>query len=171
MRPVYHVAVSGALALAQWGLTGDRRAALWTFLSGTLIDLDHLPDYILNARREEIRLTFVLHSWELWAVVAVAAWARGGSRLALASVGSPVLHLLLDIWGNRVPARFFSFAWRARRGFSLRAIRTRPVRRSLPQSVWEIPRYIVANVFGPLRRPLESQALGKSPEYNTSHVP
>ncbi|MCS6803346.1 MAG: hypothetical protein RMM58_13845 [Chloroflexota bacterium] len=155
MRPIYHVAVSGALALVQWRLTGDRRAALWTFLSGTLIDLDHLPDYLLNARREEIRLTFVLHSWELWGAVAVIAWARGGVRTALGVVGSPVLHLWLDVWGNRVPARFFLFFWRAQRGFSVRSIRTKPVRRTFPTAVHAIPSYILANLIGPLRRPRE----------------
>jgi hypothetical protein len=46
--------------------------ALGTVLAGTLIDGDLLPDFLLNARRKEPRLTFVLHSWELWTVVAVA---------------------------------------------------------------------------------------------------
>lgn len=167
MRPIYHVAISGALALAQWRLSGDRRAAAWTLLSGTLIDLDHLPDYVLNARREDIRLTFVLHSWELWAAVAAVAWARGGRRAAVAAVGSPVLHLLLDVWGNRVPPRFFSFVWRARRGFSVRAIRPKPLRRAFPSTVGAIPAYILVNLIGPLRRPADHQTLGEMPEYDT----
>lgn len=153
MRPIYHIAISGGLALAQWRLTGNRAAAGWTFVSGTLIDLDHMPDYLAAAGKDQIRLTFVLHSWEIWGPLAAVALVRGGPAGLLKAVGSPVLHMLLDVWGNRVPFRFFSFIWRARRGFLVQAIRPEGDRKKFPTDVHEIPHYVARSFIGPLRRP------------------
>ncbi|GIW12044.1 MAG: hypothetical protein KatS3mg061_3101 [Dehalococcoidia bacterium] len=153
MRPVYHLAVSSGLALLQWRLTGSRRGALWTLASGVLIDLDHLPDYLLNVRREELRLTLLFHSWELWVLVALLAAWRAGPLGAVTLGGSPVVHLWLDVWGNRVPARFFFLSWRWRHGFRLgQAVGVRE-RRTFPRSVQALPGYVLRSLVGPPRRP------------------
>jgi hypothetical protein len=153
VRPVYHLAVSSGLALLQWRLTGSRRGALWTLASGVLIDLDHLPDYLLNVRREELRLTLLFHSWELWTFVALLGAWRAGPQGAVAAAGSAVVHLWLDVWGNRVPVRFFFLGWRLRHGFRLeQAIGVR-TRRAFPRSVRALPGYLLRNLVGPPRRP------------------
>jgi len=113
MKPLYHTASSALIAgllylfFRSWGM------ALGCFLSGILIDLDHIYDYIRAlgftfdvkkfvsaVRNDEIpKLTFVLHSWELVLLFGAISWLTDWDWAAGVLIGFGH-HILLDKLGN-----------------------------------------------------------------------
>jgi hypothetical protein len=72
------------------------------------------------------RTVLVLHSWELFALLAVTAWLTGWPWLIGWLVGS-LMHLILDlIFNGRLTPRsivaFYSFAYRAAHRFDAAAL-------------------------------------------------
>lgn len=121
---------------------------------GFLIDVDHALDYVLVERQRDLRpgtflryylggqvrrTVLVLHSYELLALLAAAAWWFEAPALTGYVLGA-LLHLGLDIAVNgeitpKSIAAFYSFAYRAAHGFDARrllGIEPRPV----PAGFW-----------------------------------
>jgi hypothetical protein len=119
-----------AAAHQQWEL------AAGLAVGGFWIDVDHAVDYVLFEGRRDLRpgaflrhyseghmlrTVLVLHSWELFAVLAALAWSSGASWL-VGYVGGGLMHLALDlIFNGRLTPRsivlFYSFAYRAAHRF------------------------------------------------------
>jgi hypothetical protein len=105
-------------------------------VGGFFIDIDHAIDYVLFNRQRDLRATvflhyylealagrvvLALHSWELFALLAVIAWWMRWPLL-WGYLGGATMHLLLDIAFNSefLPKNivaFYSFAYRAAHGF------------------------------------------------------
>src|SRR5690349_669215 len=67
--PRVHAAISTAVGLAAWAVTGKPAALPAALAGGFLIDGDHLFDYALRQLTgERERLILPLHGWE-WAAV------------------------------------------------------------------------------------------------------
>ncbi|HXG16969.1 MAG TPA: hypothetical protein VNK50_12030 [Calidithermus sp.] len=121
---------------------------------GFLIDVDHAVDYVLFERQRDLRpgaflryylggrvrrTVLVLHSYELFALLAAVAWWLDAPALTGYLLGA-LMHLALDIAVNgeatpRSIAAFYSFAYRAVHGFDagrLLAMAPRPV----PAGFW-----------------------------------
>ena len=136
MKLPSHAAASAAVSAAVYGVTRSPTAALAALLSGILIDLDHVPDFFLlsgekfslsnliswhvNMRWD--RVVLVLHSLELWALLALWAFLRRQDLLFGLAAGTGI-HLACDEIGNRNPmghrlSRWFYFlSYRAWVGF------------------------------------------------------
>jgi len=109
----------------------DWRTALFVGLVSVLVDLDHVPDYLIYRRgwkglsdffavyrvNAPERLFYGFHAWEwpiLTGLLALAGLAP--SWLVLAGVGVGY-HVLFDSVTNRMPRGFYFLLWRAGRGF------------------------------------------------------
>lgn len=98
-----------------WSATRSRKAALAPLVSGFLIDVDHLGDYLLTRLGGGHRIVLALHGWEyvpVWLAVDRLLGLRGGAVLGY------VLHLSIDQWRNEKRSHLaYLITWRARRGF------------------------------------------------------
>src|SRR3989442_10037120 len=108
---------------------------------GFFIDLDHLADYVLVERNRKLtpdaflrhylegrtrRSVLVLHSYELFALLGLAAWWTGSLWL-WAYLWGATLHLALDLTFNgevtpRSIVAFYSFAYRLAHRFDARRL-------------------------------------------------
>jgi hypothetical protein len=108
------------------------------FVGGFLIDVDHYFDYLFIEKQYRkpwpaaflrhyfenrfTRIVLPLHSWELFAVlIALSFWLQ--SMALNGYLVGALTHLVCDILINgehslRQPVLFYSFAYRAQRGFS-----------------------------------------------------
>ena len=95
-------------------LSGSLPLATAVALGGFFIDVDHAVDYVLFNRQWDLRpavflryylearperVVLVLHSWELFALLAAIAWWTG-CPLLWGYLGGSSMHLLLDIAFN-----------------------------------------------------------------------
>lgn len=131
------VAACGATAL----VTGSLPLTAGVAAGGFLIDVDHAIDYVFVDRQRDLRpsaflryylegamqrTVLVLHSYELFGVLAVLAWWLEAPALAGYLLGG-FMHLALDIAfnGKLTPYSiwaFYSFAYRARYRFQATAL-------------------------------------------------
>lgn len=123
MRTVGHIITSAGVAGASYLRYRSKPAAIATFLAGTLIDLDHLVDYVRahgwkpnwsrfsEASHEKYsgKLYVPLHSYELLALFFL--FFRGEKRqpYRVGITASVLTHLLLDQRCNpgRRPSTYF----------------------------------------------------------------
>lgn len=132
MRTTAHICASSAAGGAAYALTGSAELSVYCLLSGVLLDLDHLADFFLLAgepftfkgffswchdmRWKKIYL--VLHSYELYLLLLLAAWLFPSRALTGFLLGMG-LHLLMDQAGNKALHKWFYFLiFRYRSGFS-----------------------------------------------------
>ncbi|MFQ5829941.1 MAG: hypothetical protein ACE5JD_12415 [Candidatus Methylomirabilia bacterium] len=147
MNPGGHLATTLALSVTGYMVTGSAELAAGCFAGGFLIDGDHYLDYLTvegQWRRPSptafLRYYFTrrnrsavlpLHSIELMGMLALLAlvWPRPA---LLGYLAGALLHIVLDILINgestlRQPVLFYSFAYRARMGFSAARLEVRTV--------------------------------------------
>src|SRR5262245_11772084 len=137
MSPGGHAATTVVASAATAFLSGSLPLATAVAVGGFFIDVDHAVDYVLFNRQRDLRpaaflryylearperVVLALHSWELFALLAVIAWGTGWPLL-WGYLGGAAMHLLLDIafHGEFVPMNivaFYSFAYRASHGFN-----------------------------------------------------
>jgi hypothetical protein len=136
MSPGGHLATTAVACAAVYAGTGSAALALGLAAGGFLIDIDHVVDYVAFERQRDLRpsaflryylegrvrrVVLPLHSYELFACLALLAWLSNREWLWGYVLGM-ALHLPLDIVfnGRLVPGglvHFYSFAYRARVGF------------------------------------------------------
>ena len=136
MSPGGHAATTVVASATTAFLSGSLPLATAVALGGFFIDVDHAVDYVLFNRQWDLRpavflryylearperVVLVLHSWELFALLAGIAWWTG-CPLLWGYLGGSSMHLLLDIAfnGELLPTNivaFYSFAYRAGHGF------------------------------------------------------
>lgn len=122
-------------------ITGDVILTAAMAVGGFLIDVDHAVDYVVFERQRDMRpgaflryylegrtqrLVLALHSYELFALLALAAWWSGAVWLWGYLAGG-LMHLALDLIFNgeltpRSIVPFYSFAYRLAHRFEAQAL-------------------------------------------------
>jgi hypothetical protein len=136
MSPGGHLVTTAIACAGVYAATGSPALTLGLAAGGFLIDVDHFVDYVLFERQRNLspaaflryyldgktqRVVLMLHSYELFALLAALAWAINSEWLWGWVLGM-ALHLPLDVVFNGKFAtgglvHFYSFTVRARRGF------------------------------------------------------
>jgi hypothetical protein len=137
MGPLGHAAVSLALGGSLYAATGDLAAGAAAFVSGTLIDADHLYHYVRSEgfrfRPKSLRSgayfaksgrAFVfLHSYEVVIPASMLCGIVWGPQLALGLAAGALAHLACDVAFYRFSPLCYSLWHRIRHGFALSAFR------------------------------------------------
>jgi hypothetical protein len=131
VSPGGHLVTTVAACGAAAAVTGSWPVTAGVALGGFFIDVDHAIDYVLFERQRDLRpraflhyylsgrvrrLVLMLHSYELFAVLALAAWWTQSLWLGGYLLGA-LMHLALDITfnGEQTPrsiVAFYSFGYR-----------------------------------------------------------
>ena len=131
MKPQYHVASSALIAgilylyFKSWGM------ALSCLLSGILIDIDHIVDYIKAVglpfnfmklyntvySKNTIRWNLVLHSWELIFLILIIAWLTNWNPWITGILIGFSHHLILDMVFNGIKFRTYFSTWKLKKQF------------------------------------------------------
>lgn len=137
MGPVAHALISAVAAGGVFAATRDPIAAGATFISGTLIDVDHLFDYV-RTEGWRMRLTslrngdyfaksgqafVLLHSYELVLLFCGLSAIIWGATVAVGIAVGAVTHLACDVVFYRFSPVCYSLIHRIRHQFSLTAFR------------------------------------------------
>src|SRR5919108_3272048 len=141
MSPGGHLVTTGIACAATAAFTGSWTATAGVAAGGFLIDVDHVVDYVLFERNRRLTpdaflrhylegrmrwTVLVLHSYELFGLLAFIAWWTGSLWL-MAYLWGATLHLALDLTfnGEVTPnsiVAFYSFAYRLAHGFDARRL-------------------------------------------------
>lgn len=131
MKLSAHLLASSAAGGAAWALSGSAGMAAACLAGGVLLDLDHLPDYLLDTEEPPTlrgffawcyelkwrKVYLLLHSYELLALLAAACFFSPGPALRGFALGM-ALHLAMDQLGNTaLDRRFYFLVFRYRAGF------------------------------------------------------
>lgn len=135
MKPVQHATISAVFAAILYMLFRSWGMAAAAFISGVVIDLDYLLDYVVQngypASLDDIRRSYegqrdlwirVFHGWEWVILLAYSAWASGWNDWITGILAGVVLHIFLDNINWRENVRCYSLLWRWRKGFRHEAI-------------------------------------------------
>jgi hypothetical protein len=115
LKAPYHAAISLPAGAALYVYTGSPVIALYSIISGIFLDIDHVPDFILqcglknrtpkqawraflDSRLPELYL--VLHSYELLFVLFLAGRLTGWNERILGLAAGALLHMTLDQFSN-----------------------------------------------------------------------
>lgn len=138
MKPQYHVASSALIAGVLYLFFKSWSMALSCFISGILIDIDHIYDYVREygmpftvkkfftaVYGDNIpRLTLIFHSWELVLLAGIIAWAYSGNPWLAGIFAGLGQHIVLDKLNNGERLRSYSFIWRWKKQFEFEAVFT-----------------------------------------------
>ncbi len=131
MRTNAHALAALPLAAGVFSVSDSAPLALFSALVSLGVDVDHIPDYLwwrggwrgvrdfFNSYHlhQVVRMTVVLHSWELLPLSVLALHLLGWPAWAWAAVAGWLWHLAWDQLTNPVGQAFYFFFWRANRGF------------------------------------------------------
>jgi hypothetical protein len=141
MSPGGHLVTTAAACGVAAVATGSWPVTAAVAAGGFFIDVDHAVDYVLFERQRNLRpgaflryylegrarrTVLALHSYELFALLAVVSWWTGSAWLGGYLLGA-VLHLALDIAFNgeftpKSIVAFYSFGYRLAHRFSAVAL-------------------------------------------------
>ena len=141
MSPGGHLVTTVAACAATAYVTGSLPLAAAVGVGSFLIDVDHIFDYVVFEKQRDLRpgaflryyveghirlAVLPLHSYELFAILALIAWWTESTLLSGYLVGA-LLHLGLDIiFNGRVTpysiAAFYSFSYRLYHRFDAAAL-------------------------------------------------
>ena len=137
MSPGGHLVTTAIACTVVQASTGSAALIAGVAAGGFLIDLDHVLDYLVFERQRDLSparflryylggrsrtVVLLLHSYEVLALLALAAWAWNLAWLWGYVLGAAALHLPLDIvFNGKVAGRnmvsFYSLVYRWRAGF------------------------------------------------------
>jgi len=132
VSPEKHALASAGSGLLFYAITGSSTFALLTVASGILLDIDHLPEYLIkNGLRKTVssfltdemhltdnRTVLLFHGFDLVLVVTLILVKMGYALGALAFGLGAFVHLLLDQAGNPIRTKWaFFLAYRMAKGF------------------------------------------------------
>jgi hypothetical protein len=141
VSPGGHLVTTAVACGTAAAITGDGALTAAIAVGGFLIDVDHAVDYVVFERQRDLRpgaflryylegrtrrVVLALHSYELFALAAVAAWWSDGVWLWGYLLGG-LMHLTLDLIFNgeltpRSIVPFYSFGYRLAHRFDARAM-------------------------------------------------
>jgi hypothetical protein len=132
----HHIGLSLVVSFTIYAVFRSTSMAVASFVSGVLVDLDHIFDYLreygfrINANHffrvchQTLfrRIVLFMHAWE-WLVLlaAGAVWSRGGSVLTGVFIGLGQ-HLIADQFTNKIDKCGYFLLFRLRNGFVARRI-------------------------------------------------
>ena len=111
--------------------------AVVSFISGVLIDCDHIIDYFWEYRKRFIVKEFfyvryygkalfcmaIFHSWELLALLSICAFSMSWNPWILGVTIGLTQHIILDqIFNEDIISLKFFFFWRLKNGFNAKEI-------------------------------------------------
>jgi hypothetical protein len=155
MSPGGHAATTVLASASAAFLSGSPELAAGIVAGGFLIDVDHAVDYVAFDRQTDLRpsvflhyylearprrVVLLLHSYELFALLAALTWWAGSALLAGYVIGG-LMHLVLDILfnGEFLPGNvlaFYSFGYRAAHKFRGAALLGRAALAPAPREFW-----------------------------------
>jgi hypothetical protein len=155
VSPGGHLVTTAVACGAAAAITGDAVLTTAVAVGGFLIDIDHAVDYVVFERQRDLRpdvflryylegrtrrVVLALHSYELFALIAVAAWWTGAAWLWGYLLGG-LMHLTLDLIFNgeltpRSIVPFYSFVYRLAHRFEARAMLGDPKIAPPPRQFW-----------------------------------
>jgi hypothetical protein len=155
MSPGGHLVTTAAACAGTLAVTGSVELTAAIAVGGFLIDVDHAIDYVLFEKQRDLRpgaflryyldgrvkiAVLALHSYELFALIALAGWWTGSAILQGYLMGA-LLHLALDITFNgeyrpRSISAFYSFTYRLAHGFRMADLLGPLDRVVLPDGFW-----------------------------------
>jgi hypothetical protein len=155
MSPGGHLVTTVAACVAAATLTESLPLTAAIFAGGFLIDVDHAVDYVLFEKQRDLRpgaflryylsgrvqrAVLMLHSYELFLLIGLAAWWADSLVLQGYLMGA-LLHLALDLIfnGEYVPrsiSAFYSFGYRLAHRFSMPALLGIADERAVPANFW-----------------------------------
>lgn len=132
MKLAHHLAISAGVSAVVWFLFQSMTATIACFLTGILLDIDHIIDYVANYgwkirikhlfqafEYEVFENIFVfLHSWEFVAIYLALLWLIDWKPVALGAGIGIFAHLLVDhLFNDHSPLGYF-LSYRIWHGFS-----------------------------------------------------
>lgn len=155
MSPGGHLVTTAIACGAAAAITGDPVATAAVAAGGFLIDVDHAVDYVVFEGQRDLRpgaflryylegrtrhVVLALHSYELFALIALAAWWTSAVWLWGYLLGG-LMHLALDLIFNgeltpRSIVPFYSFVYRLAHRFDARAMLGEPRVAPPPRQFW-----------------------------------
>jgi hypothetical protein len=155
VSPGGHLVTTAAACATAAAITGDGVLTAAIAAGGFLIDLDHAVDYVVFERQRDLRpgaflryylegrtrrVVLALHSYELFALLAFAAWWSDAVWLWGYLIGG-LMHLTLDLIFNgeltpRSIVPFYSFVYRLAHRFEARAMLGDPKIAPPPRQFW-----------------------------------
>lgn len=139
MKLSYHIAASSLLGGVLYIFTNSFLITIPTILSGIFIDLDHFIDFFFLTKEKFtiknffsfcykclwIRLSLILHSWELVFLFCILYWWFR-QPILLGIVAGTGLHMIMDQWVNltrsNISKFFYFLSYRISKGFKLKAM-------------------------------------------------
>lgn len=131
MQAKYHIATSALASVGVYYGTGSWPAAAACMVSGVLVDLDHVPDYLVEhgpkldykffmssfpeGRYERIYL--FLHAWEWVIAGSIAVALTGWHPIATGLLLGYGIHMILDQLINQPMPLTYFLTWRASKRF------------------------------------------------------
>ena len=155
VSPGGHLVTTVAACTTAAAITGDGVLTAAIAAGGFLIDVDHAVDYVVFEGQRDLRpgaflryylegrtrrVVLALHSYELFALLAVAAWWSDAVWLWGYLIGG-LMHLALDLIFNgeltpRSILPFYSFVYRLAHRFEMRAMLGDPKIAPPPRQFW-----------------------------------
>ena len=132
MKPVNHVIISGIVASFFYMYFKSAVYSFVCFLSGVIIDVDHILDYYLNYKTfsaglkhfynsctetEIDKLYLILHSYELIFILWMSVFVFPENLLLIAICLGITQHMLVDQFGNKLDKFAYFFIFRLQKGF------------------------------------------------------
>ena len=155
VSPGGHLVTTAVACGTAAAITGDPILTAAVAVGGFLIDVDHAVDYVVFERQRDLRpgvflryylegrtrrVVLALHSYELFALIALAAWWTEAAWLWGYLLGG-LMHLSLDLIfnGELTPhsiVPFYSFFYRLAHRFDARAMLGEPKIAPPPRQFW-----------------------------------
>jgi CDP-diglyceride synthetase len=131
MRVQYHTALSTVVSVALFGLFKSWPLTIASFLTGVLIDIDHVIDYLFlhgprfniqqffrsSYQRQYVHAVLIFHGWEWLGLLAILVAVSDANPWFTGLLVGYTHHLTLDQIGNRPDPWGYSIVWRMRHGF------------------------------------------------------
>ena len=155
VSPGGHLVTTAVACGTAAAITGDAAVTAAVAVGGFLIDVDHAVDYVVFERQRDLRpgvflryylegrtqrVVLALHSYELFALIVLAAWWTDAAWLWGYLIGG-LMHLSLDLIFNgeltpRSIVPFYSFFYRLAHRFDARAMLGSPTIAPPPRQFW-----------------------------------
>ncbi len=118
MKPPGHALVSLPIGAVVWAATKSPYSMLAAFLTGVMLDLDHLVEYYWwFVRGDNTRVFYFFHSYELVVPAALAGYFSGWDPLVVGASAGFLGHLAADQIVNPMRPLAYFFTYRAIVGF------------------------------------------------------
>ncbi|TFH14060.1 MAG: hypothetical protein E4H02_10640 [Lentisphaerales bacterium] len=126
-----HIVVSTCVSGALYAVFRSWELALSAWIAGVLVDLDHVPDYLIQfgprldiprffnsfPEGEYNRIFILLHAWEWLPIMLAVSWVTGWNPWLLGWLVGHSQHMILDQVGNRAGMFTYFLLFRARNRF------------------------------------------------------